>query len=96
VGLDHDTASFAVNTIRRWWQRMGRPAYRHAQSLLITADAGGCNGTRLRLWKWELQRFANRTGLAITVCHFPPGTSEKRRCSIRFHLLEELACRFPI
>ena len=55
---------------------MGRPAYRNAQSLMITADAGGSNGARLRLWKWELQQFANRTGLAITVCHFPPGTSK--------------------
>ena len=76
VGIDHDTASFAVQTIRRWWRMMGRPAYRRARSLLITADAGGSNGTRLRLWKWELQRLANRTGLAITVCHFPPGTSK--------------------
>jgi hypothetical protein len=76
LGIDHDTASFAVNSIRRWWQRMGRPAYSKASSLLITADAGGSNGTRLRLWKWELQRFANRTGLTITVCHFPPGTSK--------------------
>jgi hypothetical protein len=76
VGIDHDTATFAVQSIRRWWQQMGRPAYRQAQSLLITADAGGSNGTRLRLWKWELQQFANRTGLAITVCHFPPGTSK--------------------
>lgn len=76
VGIDHDTASFAVNAIRRWWKVMGRPAYRGATSLLITADAGGSNGPRLRLWKWELQRFANRTGLAITVCHFPPGTSQ--------------------
>ena len=76
VGIDHDTASFAVQAIRRWWRVMGRPVYRHAQSLLITADAGGSNGTRLRLWKWELQRLANRTGLTITVCHFPPGTSK--------------------
>jgi hypothetical protein len=76
VGIDHDTATFAVQSIRRWWQRMGRPAYRQAQSLLITADAGGSNGARLRLWKWELQQLANRTGLAITVCHFPPGTSK--------------------
>jgi hypothetical protein len=76
VGIDHDTATFAVQSIRRWWQQMGRPAYRKAQSLLITADAGGSNGARLRLWKWELQQFANRTGLAITVCHFPPGTSK--------------------
>ena len=55
---------------------MGRPAYRDADSLLITADAGGSNGPRVRLWKWELQKFANRTGLSITVCHFPPGTSK--------------------
>ena len=76
VGIDHDTATFAVQSIRRWWQRMGRPVYRGAQALLITADAGGSNGARLRLWKWELQQLANRTGLAITVCHFPPGTSK--------------------
>jgi len=76
VGIDHDTASFAVNAIRRWWQQMGRRGYPHARSLVITADAGGSNGPRVRLWKWELQRLANRTGLAITVCHFPPGTSK--------------------
>jgi len=83
VGVDHDTASFAVNAIRRWWHRMGRSAYPQARSLVITADAGGSNGTRLRLWKWELQRFANRTGLAITVCHFPPGTSKWNRIEHR-------------
>lgn len=76
VGIDHDTASFAVKAIGRWWSVMGRPAYANADALLITADAGGSNGARLRLWKWELQRLANRTGLAITVCHFPPGTSK--------------------
>ncbi len=76
VGIDHDTASFAVNAIRRWWREMGRDAYPRARSLVITADAGGSNGPRVRLWKWELQRLANRTGLAITVCHFPPGTSK--------------------
>ena len=76
VGIDHDTASFAVRTIGRWWQKMGRPRYRRARSLLITADAGGSNGSRLRLWKWELQQLANRTGLTITTCHFPPGTSK--------------------
>jgi len=76
VGIDHDTASFAVNAIRRWWKLMGRAAYRGATSLLITADSGGSNGSRVRLWKWELQRFANRTGLSITVCHLPPGTSK--------------------
>ncbi len=76
VGIDHDTAGFAVNAIRRWWKIMGRPAYPEANSLLITADAGGSNGPRIRLWKWELQKFANRTKLSITVCHFPPGTSK--------------------
>ena len=76
VGIDRDTAHFAVNAIRRWWQKMGRPAYARARCVLITADAGGSNGPRLRLWKWQLQQFANRTGLSITVCHFPPGTSK--------------------
>lgn len=76
VGIDHDTARFAVNAIRRWWQVMGRRAYPKATSLMITADAGGSNGPRVRLWKWELQQFANRTGLSLTVCHFPPGTSK--------------------
>jgi hypothetical protein len=76
VGIDHDTATFAVRTIARWWHKMGRPRYRGARSLLITADAGGSNGPRVRLWKWELQRLANRTGVAITVCHLPPGTSK--------------------
>ena len=76
VGIDHDTATFAVRTIGRWWRRMGQPRYRRARSLLITADAGGSNGTRVRLWKWELQELADRTGLAITVCHLPPGTSK--------------------
>ena len=76
VGIDHDTASFAVHAIRRWWKRMGRSAYPDTTALLITADAGGSNGPRVRLWTWELQQFANRTGLAITVCHFPPGTSK--------------------
>lgn len=76
VGIDHDTARFAVRTIARWWAVMGRAAYPKARSLLITADAGGSNGPRLRLWQWELQQFANRTGLTITVCHYPPGTSK--------------------
>ena len=76
VGIDHDTARFAVRTIGRWWQTMGRPIYRGTEALLITADGGGSNGARTRLWKWELQQLANRTGLSITVCHFPPGTSK--------------------
>jgi transposase len=76
VGIDHDTASFAVKAVRQWWKVMGRTAYPAADSLLITADAGASNGSRVRLWKWELHKFANRTGLSITVCHFPPGTSK--------------------
>jgi len=76
VGVDHDTAAFAVNTIRRWWRRMGQKLYPRARSLMITADGGGSNGTRVRLWKWELQRFADESGLALHVSHFPPGTSK--------------------
>jgi transposase len=76
VGIDHDTSTFAVRAIRRWWEVMGKPAYPRATSLLITADCGGSNGARVRLWKWELQQFADRTGLTLTVCHFPPGTSK--------------------
>ena len=76
VGVDHDTAEFAVETIRRWWSSMGRRAYPEASKLLITADGGGSNASRSRLWKAELQGLADRTGLAITVCHFPPGTSK--------------------
>jgi len=76
VGIDHDTSAFAVNTIRRWWKVMGKPAYRKASELLITADAGGSNGHRVRLWKWEMQQLADETKLSITVCHFPPGTSK--------------------
>jgi len=76
VGVDHDTAAFAVESIRRWWRWMGRPSYPQAKRLLITADSGGSNGARVRLWKWELQQFADETGLKISVCHFPPGTSK--------------------
>jgi hypothetical protein len=76
VGLDHDTAEFAVATLRRWWQQMGTEAYPRATSLLVIADGGGSNGVRTRLWKAELQRFADETRLHITVCHLPPGTSK--------------------
>jgi hypothetical protein len=76
VGVDHDTASFAVETIRRWWHAMGKDKYPQAKRLLITADGGGSNGSRLRLWKLELQMLADETGLAIAVSHFPPGTSK--------------------
>jgi hypothetical protein len=76
VGVDHDTAAFAVASIRRWWEQMGRVADPHAEGLLICADAGGSNDDRRRAWKTELGRFAAETGLAVTVCHFPPGTSK--------------------
>src|SRR5216683_1996555 len=76
VGIDHDTAAFAVASIRRWWQAMGRRAYPRARRLLITADAGGSNGARVRLWKVELQKLADHLRRPISVCHFPPGTSK--------------------
>lgn len=76
VGTDHDTGAFAVASIRGWWRTEGHRLYPQTRRLLITADAGGSNGWRLRLWKWELQGLADQTGLALGVCHFPPGTSK--------------------
>ena len=76
IGTDHDTATFAVASIRGWWQSMGRPAYPKAGHLLITADGGGSNNSRCRLWKVELQKLADELGLSVAVCHFPPGTSK--------------------
>jgi hypothetical protein len=76
VGIDHNTSQFATETIRRWWREMGAPLYPEATRLLVTADAGGSNGYRCRLWKVALQRLADAIGLRITVCHFPPGTSK--------------------
>jgi hypothetical protein len=76
VGDDHDTAAFAVNAIRRWWEAMGRERYPQATTLMVTADAGGSNGYRNKLCKLELARLAADTGLVITVCHYPPGTSK--------------------
>jgi hypothetical protein len=76
VGTDHDTAAFAVESLRRWWNGAGQATYPHATRLLVTADAGGSNGYRTRAWKTELATLAAQTGLAITVCHFPPGTSK--------------------
>lgn len=76
VGIDHDTAEFAVNSIRSWWKKMGKRAYRNATELMITADSGGSNSYRTRLWKVALQDFADETGLRLKVCHFPPGTSK--------------------
>ena len=90
VGEDHDTAVFAVETLRRWWQRMGQVAYPQARRLLITADGGGSNSSRSRLWKVELQQFADATGLRISVCHFPPGTSKWNKIEHRMfcHITE--------
>jgi transposase len=76
VGIDHNTAAFAVESIRCWCKEVGKQQYPLAKRLLITADGGGSNGSRVRLWKWELQQLADETALAITVCHFPPGTSK--------------------
>ena len=83
VGIDHDTAQFAVNSIRAWWEHLGRPRYPNASTLQITADCGGSNGNRTKLWKVELQKLADETGLAIAVCHFPPGTSKWNRIEHR-------------
>ena len=76
VGIDADTAEFAVASIQSWWQHLGRQRHRDATTLTITADCGGSNGNRLRLWKIALQRLADDTGLQVQVCHFPPGTSK--------------------
>jgi len=76
VGIDHDTSAFAVETIRRWWYGMGQQSYPTATQLLITADSGGSNGSRVRLWKVELQKLADETGLQLRICHLPPGTSK--------------------
>jgi DDE family transposase len=76
LGITHDTAAFAVESIRRWWQELGQARYQAARSILITADCGGSNGARVRLWKSELQTLADQTGLSITVAHLPPGTSK--------------------
>jgi hypothetical protein len=90
VGIDHDTAEFAVASIRRWWYRMARYGYPDATELLITADGGGSNGYRTRLWKLELQQFANDSGLRLTVAHYPPGTSKWNKIEHRMfsHITE--------
>jgi Rhodopirellula transposase DDE domain len=90
VGISHDPAEFAVESIRRWWVRMGHPVYPEAKELLITADAGGSNGSRNRLWKVCLQGLADETGLQIAVCHFPPGTSKWNKIEHRMfcHITE--------
>ena len=83
VGDSADTAEFAVESIRRWWNTMGKTRFPEATTLLITADSGGSNGARVRAWKWHLARFAAETGLALTVCHYPPGTSKWNRIEHR-------------
>jgi hypothetical protein len=90
VGLEPDTAQFAVATLRRWWWQMGRKVYRQARELLITADGGGSNGSRCRLWKVEVQRLADELGFPIAVCHFPPGTSKWNKIEHRLvcHITE--------
>jgi hypothetical protein len=90
VGIDHDTARFATETLRRWWQHMGSRVYPHARELLVTADAGGSNGYRVRLWKVALQDLADAIGLRISVCHFPPGTSKWNKIEHRMfcHITE--------
>ena len=83
VGIDHDTAQFAANSIRGWWEHLGRGRYPHATWLQITADCGGSNGNRTKVWKLELGEFADETGLELAVCHFPPGTSKWNRIEHR-------------
>ena len=93
VGCDHDTASFAVESIRRWWVHMGKPLYPRVRTLLICADSGGSNGYRVRLWKRELQRLADTIGLDITVCHLPPGTSKWNKIEHRLFSHISMNCR---
>jgi hypothetical protein len=90
IGVTHDTSEFAVSTIRTWWQRMGKPLYPDSKDLLITADGGGSNGSRVRLWKYELQKLATELELTIHVCHFPPGTSKWNKIEHRMfcHITE--------
>ena len=97
IGVDHDTAAFAVNSIRQWWQAVGRARYPDATRLLITADGGGSNGSRVRLWKRELQKLANELDLDITVSHLPPGTcrSYPRRATSRLNILRRFMREVP-
>ncbi len=90
VGVDHDTAEFAVQTLRCWWRQMGRYTYPDAKRMLITADGGGSNGSRSRLWKFELQKLADALGLCISVSHFPPGTRKWNKIEHRMfcHITE--------
>jgi len=83
IGIDHDTSQFAVNSIRRWWQKLGAARYPDAKTLTVTADCGGSNGNRTKLWKVELQKLADEMGRPIQVLHFPPGTSKWNRIEHR-------------
>lgn len=97
VGTDHDTGAFAVASIRGWWRNEGRSLYSEARALLVTADGGGSNGSRLRLWKLELQKFADETGLSVSVCHFPPGTSKWNKVEHRlFSFISSNWCGEPL
>jgi len=93
VGITRDTATFAVNTILSWWEHLGRERYPHAATLTITADCGGSNSSRTRLWKTELQRLADETGLTIQICHFPPGTSKWNKIEHRMFSFMSLNAR---
>ena len=95
VGISRDTAEFAVHAIRLWWRQLGRKRYDKPKRLLITADSGGSNENRNRLWKYELQRLADKTGMVIEVCHYPPGTSkmEQDRASLVLSYYTQLARR---
>jgi hypothetical protein len=95
VGTDHDTATFEVASIRRWWFGMGRLLYPNATELLICADGGGSNGYRVRLWKVELQKFAQETGLTISICHFPPGTSKWNKIEHRLFFPHQHELAWP-
>lgn len=97
VGISRDTAEFAVEAVRRWWQKMGRKRYKKPSRLLITADSGGSNGHRNRLWEYELQRLADETGMIMEVCHYPPGTSnpwENAKILVRWRFGEEASYEF--
>ena len=97
VGVDHDTAAFAAQSIRRWWESMGKGAYPKAVRLLITADSGGSNGARVRLWKLEVQKLADETGLKISICHLPPGTSKWNKIEHRlFSFISQNWCGKPL
>jgi hypothetical protein len=93
VGITRDTAQFAINTILSWWEHLGRERYPDATTLTLTADCGGSNSNRTRLWKVELQRLADETGLRLVVCHFPPGTSKWNKIEHRMFSFMSLNAR---